>query len=106
MSFELRLLLSDLHQPAYFLQGQSKAELIEERKANLPLPEEPLTASDWNSADERTVKVGFGGGVQSDFSYGGGSSSLRGPSTTNDTEKVGREAKDNLEGPPKDAAKK
>ena len=46
------------------------------------------------------------GGVQSDISYGGGSSSLREPPTQDMTETIGREAKDNLDGPPKDAAAK
>jgi len=39
---------------------QSKADLIAERQANLPLPEEPPVASDWNSADARTVNVKAG----------------------------------------------
>jgi hypothetical protein len=40
--------------------NKSKEEIIEERKANLPLPEQPPTASDWNSADARNVNVGSG----------------------------------------------
>lgn len=60
---------------------KSKAELIDERKAALPLPEDPPVASDWNSADGRTTNVGSGG-VQSDVSYGNGSDAgLRGPAT-------------------------
>jgi hypothetical protein len=60
---------------------QSKEELIEERKANLPLPEQPPVASDWNSADARTVNVGSGG-VASDISTGDAASSgLREPAT-------------------------
>lgn len=39
---------------------QSKAELIAERQANLPLPEDPPTAPDWNSADARNVNVESG----------------------------------------------
>lgn len=60
---------------------KSKADLIEERKAGLPLPEDPPVASDWNSADGRTTNVGSGG-VESDVSYGNGSDAgLRGPAT-------------------------
>merc|ERR1711988_69820 len=39
---------------------QSKDQTIEERKANLPLPEQPPATSDWNSADASTVNVGSG----------------------------------------------
>ncbi|KAK5713026.1 hypothetical protein LTS12_027880, partial [Elasticomyces elasticus] len=38
-----------------------KSKEIDEHKANLPLPDQPPTASDWQSADERTVNVGSGG---------------------------------------------
>jgi hypothetical protein len=38
----------------------SKEEVIEERKSNLPLPEQPPRESEWNSADSRTVDVGSG----------------------------------------------
>ncbi|KAK4546797.1 hypothetical protein LTR36_001529 [Oleoguttula mirabilis] len=41
--------------------NQSKASIIEERRANLPLPEQPPVASDFNSADQSTVNVGSGG---------------------------------------------
>lgn len=41
-------------------EQQSKADLIAERQANLPLPEDPPVASDWNSADARTVNVKAG----------------------------------------------
>ncbi|MCJ1444748.1 MAG: hypothetical protein MMC23_005250 [Stictis urceolatum] len=88
---------------------KSKADLIEERRSNLPLPEDPPVASDWNSADASKVNVGSGG-VQSDISYGKGSESgLRGPdagSTTGGVDtKVGREGRDNLDSLPKDAKK-
>ncbi|KAI9734601.1 MAG: hypothetical protein M1834_002202 [Cirrosporium novae-zelandiae] len=54
---------------------------VAERQANLPLPEQPPVASDWNSADQRTVNVGSGG-IEGDVSYGKGSSGgLRGPAT-------------------------
>ncbi|KAJ9631086.1 hypothetical protein H2203_001617 [Taxawa tesnikishii (nom. ined.)] len=93
---------------------QSKADIIEERKSNLPLPEQPPVESDWNSADASTVNVGSGG-QSSSFSVG--NSALREPATgesaarTDGTgasintqgEGVGREGKDNLSGPPNDA---
>ncbi|KAK6074876.1 hypothetical protein SCUP234_04060 [Seiridium cupressi] len=86
---------------------QSKADKISEVQSNLPLPEQPPVASDWNSADARNVNVGSGG-VSSDISTGAGSESgLREPASKADADlsKVGREGKDNLSGPPKDAAK-
>ena len=86
---------------------QSKADKIEEVKSNLPLPEQPPVASDWNSADARNVNVGAGG-TQSDISTGAGSTSgLREPASKVDADmsNVGRQGKDNLDGPPKDAAK-
>ena len=61
--------------------NKNKKDVIEERRSNLPLPDEPPVASDFNSADASTVNVGSGG-VQSDLSYGGGSDSLRGPATS------------------------
>jgi hypothetical protein len=82
---------------------------IDEVKSNLPLPEQPPKASDWNSADERNVNVGSGGNAAS-----GGQ--LRDPATggsavradaealkTNTTAGGGREAHDNLGGIPNDA---
>lgn len=36
---------------------QSKADIIAERQANLPLPDAPPVASDWNSNDARNVNV-------------------------------------------------
>lgn len=87
---------------------QSKADKIAEVQANLPLPDQPPVASDWNSADARNVNVGSGA-TQSDISTGAGSTSgLREPASSGDVDlsKVGREGKDNLSGPPKDAAAK
>ncbi|EMC99188.1 hypothetical protein BAUCODRAFT_53302, partial [Baudoinia panamericana UAMH 10762] len=66
---------------------KSKAQIIEERKANLPLPEQPPVASDFNSADGSTVNVGSGG-VSDTFSKG--NDALRGPAT-GDSAGVGRE---------------
>ncbi|KAI1808872.1 hypothetical protein F4811DRAFT_499268 [Daldinia bambusicola] len=88
--------------------AQSKADQIEEVRTNLPLPEQPPTASDWNSADARNVNVGSGR-VESDVSTGAGSTSgLREPASKQDVDLsgVGRQGKDNLEGPPKDAKAK
>ncbi|KAH8194319.1 hypothetical protein TruAng_011513 [Truncatella angustata] len=85
---------------------QSKADKISEVQSNLPLPEQPPQASDWNSADARNVNVGSGG-QSSDISTGAGSTSgLREPASKGDVDlsNVGREGKDNLSGPPKDAA--
>ncbi|TGJ82886.1 hypothetical protein E0Z10_g5881 [Xylaria hypoxylon] len=85
-----------------------KTKKVEEARSNLPLPEDPPVASDWNSADSRTVNVGSGG-VSSDISTGAGSTSgLREPASKGDVDlsKVGRQGKDNLDGPPKDAAAK
>jgi hypothetical protein len=39
---------------------RSKQSTIEERKSNLPLPEQPPQASDWQSSDARNVNVGSG----------------------------------------------
>ncbi|OJI96841.1 hypothetical protein ASPVEDRAFT_23824 [Aspergillus versicolor CBS 583.65] len=52
---------------------------IENTKSNLPLPEQPPTASDWNSADQRAVNVGSGG-VEGPIS-GDQDTALRGPAT-------------------------
>jgi hypothetical protein len=89
---------------------ESKADKIAKAQANLPLPEQPPVASDWQSADARNVNVGSGG-VSSDISTGAGSTAgLREPATktseTTDMSGVGRQGKDGLEGPPKDAAAK
>jgi hypothetical protein len=93
---------------------QSKADLIAERQANLPLPEDPPTASDWNSADERTVNVGSGS-VDADISTGDASTiGLREPATGGsgvrqeggaDLSGVGRQGKEGLKDIPKDATK-
>ncbi|KAJ4305560.1 hypothetical protein N0V90_001091 [Kalmusia sp. IMI 367209] len=81
----------------------SKQEIIDERKANLPLPDQPPTASDFNSADERTVNVGSGAQA-SDLSHSGlGGDTLRGPATIDDVGSTGRQAKDGLSGIPNDA---
>ncbi len=96
-------------------EQQSKADLIAERQANLPLPEEPPVASDWNSADARTVNVASGE-RQAEISTGDASSTgLREPATGGssvrqedgvDMSGVGRQGKEGLDGLPKDALKK
>jgi hypothetical protein len=94
----------------------STQNIINERQANLPLPEQPPQASDWNSADERTVNVGSGG-LSDDIATGNASSSLREPATgpsalrvdgeewkTNATgNNGGRQGRDELGGLPNDA---
>ncbi|KAK3326417.1 hypothetical protein B0H66DRAFT_600541 [Apodospora peruviana] len=87
--------------------SQSKADKIAQAQANLPLPEQPPVASDWQSADARNVNVGSGS-ISSDVSTGDGSTAgLREPSTKSsedtDMSKIGRQGKDNLESPPHDA---
>lgn len=86
---------------------QSKADKIEQVKANLPLPEQPPTASDWQSADARNVNVGSGR-LESDVSTGAGATAgLREPATKSsegvDMSGIGRQGKDNLGDIPKDA---
>ncbi|KAI9813399.1 MAG: hypothetical protein M1827_004073 [Pycnora praestabilis] len=72
---------SEAAQMQSLVDSKKDDSVIEERKANLPLPDQPPVASDWNSADGSKLNVGSGG-VQSDVSYGKGSSSgLRGPAT-------------------------
>ncbi|KAJ6091230.1 hypothetical protein N7467_003199 [Penicillium canescens] len=41
-------------------QNTDKPAEIENAKANLPLPNQPPVASDWNSLDQRTTAVGSG----------------------------------------------
>merc|ERR1712029_22245 len=54
---------------------------VDEVKSNLPLPEQPPVASDFNSADARTVNVGAGG-LEGDISASGhGNETLREPAT-------------------------
>ncbi|MCJ1236958.1 hypothetical protein MMC14_004942 [Varicellaria rhodocarpa] len=102
-------------------QNKSKADIIAERQANLPLPEDPPVASDWNSADATKVNVGSGG-ISSDISTGNGSDALREPATAQSSARVdgeklgvntgapnasmGRQGHDNLDGLPKDALAK
>ncbi|KAK0626885.1 hypothetical protein B0T14DRAFT_405137, partial [Immersiella caudata] len=80
---------------------------IAQAQANLPLPEQPPVASDWQSADARNVNIGSGR-VSSDISTGDGTTAgLHEPATKSSEEthmsRIGRQGKDNLEGPPQDA---
>ncbi|RMJ14014.1 hypothetical protein CDV36_006306 [Fusarium kuroshium] len=75
--------------------SQSKDQKIANTQSNLPLPEQPPTASDWQSADARTVNVGSGGEnarVGTDAAARGG---LREPATQQgegmDMSSIGRE---------------
>jgi hypothetical protein len=72
----------------------SKQEIIDERKANLPLPEDPPVASDWNSMDARNVNVDADARRHAD---------LNEDEMDPHSGPVGREAKDNLGGLPNDA---
>lgn len=95
-------------------QNQNKQEVIDERKSNLPLPDQPPVASDFNSSDGSTVNVGSGG-LSDTFSAG--NDSLRGPATGDSAVRtdanafhtntkgqgVGREAEEGLGGIPNDA---
>lgn len=79
---------------------------VEQNRQNLPLPDQPPVASDWQSADATKVNVGTGAQA-SDVSTGAGATSgLREPASKNedvDLSGVGRQGKEDLEGPPKDA---
>lgn len=95
----------------------SKEEIIEERKSNLPLPDQPPTESDWNSADARNVNVGSGSLSNSNPSVGASGADAFSSTTADSAARVdgdewktntagldvGRQAKDGLEGIPNDA---
>ncbi|KAK4191487.1 hypothetical protein QBC35DRAFT_375758 [Podospora australis] len=75
---------------------ESKASKIDRVQANLPLPEDPPVASDWNSADQRKTGSGQGGAVSSKLGTSEGSSAgLREPASTGpenvDMSTIGRE---------------
>jgi hypothetical protein len=76
---------------------QSKADKIEQVKSNLPLPDQPPVASDWNSADARNVNVGSGG-ISNDEKNS--TTGLREPATQSsekaDMSGLGREAEKNV----------
>ncbi|KAK8930260.1 hypothetical protein MANI_113571 [Metarhizium anisopliae] len=60
---------------------KSKADRIAEVQANLPLPDQPPTASDWQSADARNVNVGAGRTEAHVGTDNGAESGLREPAT-------------------------
>ncbi|CEO59375.1 hypothetical protein PEBR_34502 [Penicillium brasilianum] len=67
-------------------QNTDKPKQIDEAKANLPLPDQPPVASDWNSSDQRTVNVGSGG-IEGPIS-GDNDTALRGPATAGSSARV------------------
>jgi hypothetical protein len=79
------------------MKGNTQA--VNEAQSNLPLPEQPPVASDFNSSDARTVNVGSGG-QEASIASGGGA--LREPAVGAGGAS-GREAKDGLSGIPNDA---
>ena len=99
----------------YTVNMPPKQEIIDERQANLPLPEQPPRPSDWNSSDKRTMNVGPRGREDNISASGRGLEILREAATgesdvsgeewkTNTAASgAGREAKDNLQGLPNDA---
>lgn len=90
------------------MSNESKQSKIDRVQANLPLPEQPPVASDWQSMDETKVNVGSGR-VESHTGTGPHSTAgVREPPVNTETaeeemSKIGREGKDELPGPPKDA---
>lgn len=93
---------------------QSKADIIAERVANLPKPEDPPVKSDWNSADPSTVNIKPGEDLPEIPTGVESSSGLREPATQGsgvreaegaDLSGVGRQGKEGLSGLPKDATK-
>lgn len=79
------------------MKGNNKA--IDEAQSNLPLPDQPPVASDFNSSDARTVNVGSGG---QEASFASGDGAIREPAV-GAGRPSGREAKDGLDGIPNDA---
>ncbi|KAJ5627734.1 hypothetical protein N7490_009962 [Penicillium lividum] len=67
-------------------QNTNKPQQIDEAKSNLPLPEQPPVASDWQSADQRTVNVGSGG-ISGPISYDP-NSGLEGSTTAQSSARV------------------
>ncbi|KAH7356886.1 hypothetical protein BKA65DRAFT_216706 [Rhexocercosporidium sp. MPI-PUGE-AT-0058] len=95
---------------------KSKADIIAERVANLPLPDAPPVASDWNSANANTVNVKAGERQEELPNSEVADTGLEpGPATKGsgareeggaDLSKVGRQGKEGLDGLPKDAKAK
>jgi hypothetical protein len=88
---------------------QSKEQKIAETQANLPLPETPPVAPDWQSSDARNVNVGSGGVEAHAGTDSAANAGLRGPATKGedmDMSSIGRQGKEGLDSVPKDAAAK
>ncbi|KAM3528933.1 hypothetical protein MY4038_005641 [Beauveria bassiana] len=89
---------------------ESKSEQIDRVKANLPLPEDPPRAPDFNSADARTTNVGSGRTEAPLGTEDASTAGLRGPNTKRsenvDMSNIGRQGVEGLSQPPKDAASK
>ncbi|KAH6722134.1 hypothetical protein DL95DRAFT_356943 [Leptodontidium sp. 2 PMI_412] len=94
---------------------KSKAEIIAERVANLPLPDDPPVASDWDSANPNTVNAKAGERQEELSNSEVSDTGLEGAATKGsgvreeggaDLSKVGRQRKEGLEGLPKDAKAK
>lgn len=80
----------------------SKSDKIAKAQANLPLPNQPPVASDWNSADA-SININSGA-PKGDISTGGGKSNMREPVVNDENlQNVGRTGHDNLSGIPSDA---
>ncbi|KAK3722399.1 hypothetical protein LTR37_002390 [Vermiconidia calcicola] len=94
---------------------KDKKSIINERQANLPLPDDPPGKSDFNSSDQSTVNVGSGGVPTGGMTYGNdslrepatGDSAVRVDESTQNTnvkgQGVGREGAEGLGGIPNDA---
>lgn len=67
-------------------QNTDKPKQIDEAKSNLPLPDQPPVASDWNSSDQRTVNVGSGG-IEGPIS-GDNDTALRSPATAGSSARI------------------
>ena len=86
---------------------QPRGDKIEETKANLPLPDQPPVASDWQSADATKVNVGSGRLEGNPGTDGAANTGLKSPATQGtdtDMSTIGRQGKEGLSEPPKDAA--
>ncbi|PKS07821.1 hypothetical protein jhhlp_006429 [Lomentospora prolificans] len=91
------------------LEIWTRDKSIDKAQANLPLPEQPPRASDWQSMDARNVNLSAGKPVGNPSDDSHSNTGLQGPASTSsasdkDLSNVGREGKDNLKGPPKDAS--
>lgn len=76
---------------------QSKDQKISETQANLPLPDQPPVASDWQSADATKVNVGTGKTAANVGTDSAASTGLREPAaagTDQDMSDIGRQGKD------------